>query len=119
MIVGTVTDEGVPTVALTVAGRTWLATIDTGFNGDLELPAGLQPFVNARFFARARSFLAAGQSVEEDTYIVDFPFDGSIVTVLSTFVLGQEVLIGTGLLRQYRLEINFVERTVLLERIVK
>jgi hypothetical protein len=49
---------------------------------------------------------------------VDFPFDGQTVTAQATFVPGGEILIGTHFLRQYRLEINFVHRTVLLERVV-
>jgi hypothetical protein len=36
-----VTDEGEPVIMLTVAGQTWSATIDTGFNGELELPDAL------------------------------------------------------------------------------
>lgn len=47
---------------------------------------------------------------------VDFPFDGT-VTAEATFVPGQEILIGTRLLSRYRLEVNFVQRTVLLERV--
>jgi predicted aspartyl protease len=118
VIVGTVNDAGIPTIALTVAGLTWSATIDTGFNGDLELPTLLRPFVNARFIGHVLSLLAGGQSVEEDTYRVDFPFDGQTVVAQATFVPGGEILIGTHFLRGYRLEINFVERTVLLERAV-
>lgn len=38
MIYGTVSDVGVPTIILPIAGQEWSATIDTGFNGDLELP---------------------------------------------------------------------------------
>ncbi len=37
MIHGTVSDAGVPTITLSVAGQEWSATIDTGFNGYLEL----------------------------------------------------------------------------------
>lgn len=48
MIVGTVTDNGLPTTLLSVAGQTWQATIDTAFNGDLELPEALRSAVNAR-----------------------------------------------------------------------
>ena len=51
MIEGTVTIDGMPTVSLSVAGRTWPATVDTGFNGDVELPEELRSFVNARFIA--------------------------------------------------------------------
>jgi hypothetical protein len=59
----------------------------------------------------------AGQIVDEDTYGVDFPLDGHTLIVEATFVSGTEILIGTHLLRQYRLEINFPARTVLLERV--
>jgi predicted aspartyl protease len=116
VIVGAVTTEGEPIVTLTVAGQPWSATIDTGFNGDLELPDQLRPFLNARFLCRVVSFLAGGQSVEEDTYEVDLPFDGQTVVAVATFVPGDGILIGTHLLRNDRLEISFVDQTVLLER---
>lgn len=37
--------------------------------------------------------------------------------VLATFAPGREILVGTRLLRDYRLEIDFVARTLLLERV--
>jgi predicted aspartyl protease len=101
---------------LMVGGATWRAIIDTGFNGDLELPARLRPSVNARFICRSRSLLAGGQIIEEDTYVVDFPFDGQVCPAEATFVGHDEVLIGTHLLRDYRLEVDFPARTVQLER---
>ena len=45
MITGSVTADGVPVVPITVADKEWRATIDTGFNGDLELPEALRPFM--------------------------------------------------------------------------
>jgi predicted aspartyl protease len=117
VIVGAITPEGVPVVFLAVAGSSWPAIIDTGFNGDLELPTSLRPLVNTRFLCRNRSFLAAGQIVEEDSYLVDFPFDGQIQLVEATFVSGSEILIGTHLLRCYRLTIDFPGQTVHLHRI--
>lgn len=39
---GTVTLDGVPMLYLPVAGRSWPAIVDTGFNGALELPDALQ-----------------------------------------------------------------------------
>ncbi len=116
MIVGTVNLDGVPMVPLPVAGQTLPAIIDTGFNGDLELPEELRSAMNRRLQGRTLSILAGGQSVMEDSYLVDFPFDGQTVEADATFVPGGEILVGTHLLRQYRLEINFVSRTVLLER---
>jgi clan AA aspartic protease len=115
VITGTVTDDGVPTVVLEVAGQSLLAVIDTGFNGDLELPEDLLPHVNARYIGRMTSALAAGHRVEEDVYLVDFPFDGETVHAEATFVKNGEILIGTGMLRQFRLEIHFPAGTVLIE----
>ena len=116
MLRGVVSAEGVPTITLTIAGKDWPATIDTGFNGDLELPEALREAVNAHFVGRATAALAGGQSVEEDTFIVEFPFDGQTVQAESTFVVGSGILIGTHLLREYSLRIDFVRKTVLLER---
>ncbi|MBM3238570.1 hypothetical protein FJZ31_19925 [Candidatus Poribacteria bacterium] len=118
MIVGTVNDDGVPVITLTAAGQPWPAIIDTGFNGDVELPDTLRPFVNARLVGKVYWLLGGGQNVEEDKYLVDFPFDGQTVVAEATFAPGVEILIGTHLLRQHCLEINFVDKTVLLERVV-
>jgi predicted aspartyl protease len=116
VILGVVSVQGLPTIILRIAGQDWPATIDTGFNGDLELPDALRDTLNAQFVGRATATLAGGQSVEEDVYLVDFPFDGRIVQAEATFVTGNRILIGTNLLREYSLQINFVSRTVQLER---
>ena len=78
MIEGIVDENGIPIVYLLIAGREWKATIDTGFNGHLELPYALSPGVNPQLFGRGLSILAGGQSIEEEHYLVDFPFDGEI-----------------------------------------
>ena len=117
MIRGVVSDQGLPTITLTVSGRDWAATIDTGFNGDLELPDALREMLNAQFVGRATAALAGGQSVEEELFLVDFPFDGRTVHVEATFVAGNRILIGTRLLREYSLQIDFVSRTVQLQRV--
>jgi predicted aspartyl protease len=115
MILGTVTD-GVPTVQLDVAGKTWDAVVDTGFNGDLELPSDLQPALKPRPRGQVISALAAGQTVVEDFYDVDLAFDGQTVSAEATFVPNAVILIGTGMLRKHRLEIDFPKGTVRLER---
>jgi clan AA aspartic protease len=116
VILGVVSVEGLPTIILPIAGQDWPATIDTGFNGDLELPDALRDRLNAHFVGRARVALAGGQSIEEDVYLVDFPFDGRVVQAEATFVSGNRILLGTRLLREYSLQIDFVSRTVQLER---
>ena len=88
MILGVVSLQGLPTIILAIAGRDWPATIDTGFNGDLELPDALRDPLNAQFVGRATAALAGGQSVEEDLYLVDFPFDGRIVQAEAHLFLG-------------------------------
>jgi hypothetical protein len=49
--------------------------------------------------------------------VVDFPFDEETLLAEATFVPGPEILLGTHLLRLYRLEIDFLARTVRLERV--
>lgn len=118
MIQGTVTTDGIPTVSLAVAGQMWEATVDTGFNGDLELPEALRAFVSPHFLAPTEWLLAGDQRIVEDTYEVQFPFDGAALAAEATFVPGNTILIGTGLISQYRLTVDFVAETVLLERVV-
>ena len=116
MIAGQVTEDGQPTIRLTVAGRSWVAVVDSGFNGDLELPNALRGHLNARFRGRELWLLASGQSVEEDIYSMDFPFDGQMVYAEASFVPGDTILVGTGMLSLHRLTIDFPARTVLIER---
>ncbi|HUY34679.1 MAG TPA: hypothetical protein VMV69_18180 [Pirellulales bacterium] len=97
------------------AGQRWQAIIDTGFNGELELPDRLRSHLNAQFVGRATSLLAANQRIEEDVYLVDFPFDGQMVRAQATFVDGDEILIGTRMLRDHRLQIDFPAETVSIE----
>lgn len=94
----------------------WQAIIDTGFNGELELPEQLRPHVNAQFVGRATSMLAANQRIEEDVYLVDFQFDCRMTRVQATFAVGDHVLIGTRMLRDYRLQVDFPAGTVVIER---
>ena len=117
MLTGTVTDDGVPQILLAVAGQAWSAIIDTGFNGELELPDHLRQAVNARFIGHIHVALGGGQHIEEELYLVDFPFDGESLLAEATFVPGQELLLGTHLLRRYRLTIDFPAQTVQLERV--
>jgi len=119
MIRGRVTTDGIPTVSLTVAGKAWPATIDTGFNDDLELPEALRPFVNPRFLAPTEWLLAGDQRIVEDTYEVAFPFDGDTLAAEATFVPGNTILLGTGLMAHDRLTVDFDAGSVLLERSVR
>jgi predicted aspartyl protease len=117
LITGTVTEDGVPMISMEIAGSVYSGVVDTGFNGDLELPETLRSQVNARLLCRAKSLLAGGITIDEDLYLVDFPFDGRRLRSQATFVDGEDILIGTRLLRGYRLSINFVTHAVRLQRL--
>ena len=118
MIQGVVSPQGVPTILLPIANQEWPATIDTGFNGDLELPEALRASVNIVDRIGLTEFaLAGGQTIEEDVHLVEFPFDGEVIRARATFSPDSQILLGTNLLRDYRLQVNFVTRTVELERV--
>ena len=118
MIQGTVSDTGVPTITLSIAEQEWAATIDTGFNGYLELPETLRKALNPQYIGEVISVLAGGQTIEEELYQINFPFDGKMISAEATFVIGSEILIGTRLLQEYRLQIDFVRRTVVLKKVL-
>jgi clan AA aspartic protease len=116
MIDGEVTDDGVPAIRLDLAGVSFDAIVDTGFNGDLELPLRLRERLKAHFVNSIVSILAAGQKVVEDVYAVEVPFNGRNIETEISFSDGDDVLIGTRLLREHCLQIDFVQQTVRLER---
>ena len=48
---------------------------------------------------------------------MQFPFDGQTVIAEATFTNTSEILLGTGMLKRYRLGINFPKQTVVLNRV--
>lgn len=118
MIAGTVGADGAPVIPIRIGDREWRAVVDTAFTGDLELPATLRASVDARFIGRTRFLLAAGHTAVQDTFLVNFPFDGETVLAEATFADTSEILVGTGMLRQHHLEVHFPNRTVLLDRAI-
>jgi len=118
LIYGAINEFGVPYITVEVGGRQWNAIIDTGFNGYLELPFDLSSHVHPQFYNRALSILAANQTIEEDNYLVDFPFDGQIVAAVATFSEGNGILIGTKMLSDYKLTVDFVKGEVVIERTI-
>ncbi len=117
MINGTVSAAGDPTVMLPVAGQLWRAIVDTGFNGDLELPEALRAHVQPLYMGQTTFILAGGLSITEESFEVQFPFDSNIVTAEATFVPSSGILIGTRLMKNYHLEIDFPAQTVELQRV--
>jgi hypothetical protein len=60
MIRGEVGLDRVPRIRMEIAGKEWSATIDTVFNGDLELPIALRPLVKAQFTDTLSSWSRTG-----------------------------------------------------------
>jgi clan AA aspartic protease len=116
LINGFITAENVPAIEIHAGGERWEAVIDTGFNGELELPERLRSQLNPQFVGRVTSLLAANQEIEEDIFLVDFQFDGQTIRAEATFVDSDCILIGTGLLADYRLTIEFPAGTVVIEK---
>ena len=116
MIEGSVSTDGVPEIVLEIAGRSWVAVIDTGFNGHVELPEELRSAFQPRYIGRGESVLAGGRMIEEDVYEIEFPFGGRTFRAQTTFVDQSPILIGTRLLSDYRLEVDFPRRSVRLRR---
>ena len=117
MITGIVTEDGVPLIRVMVNHQEWPAIVDTGFNGGLELPAACRDSVKPEWLGRVVSVLAGGMKVEEDAYRVAVPFDGEVLETEATFVESDTILIGTRLLSNHRLEIDFPAGNLCLERI--
>jgi len=115
-MIGVVTEKGTPTITLSIDGQGWLTVIDTGFDGDFELPQALFASCVVEHIGPTLNQLAGGIMVVEELYAVQLPFDGGMVSAEATFVDGNEVLLGTGLLRDYRMTIDFPAGTVQLER---
>jgi hypothetical protein len=117
VIPGHVNAIGQPIVVLPVAGQDWEALVDSGFNGALQLPQALFSHLNPLNLGQVQSFLASGQSTQEHEFLGIFPFDSRLVPAEATFSSDPQILLGTVLLLDYRLTIDFPARTVLLERV--
>ena len=76
MIAGHVTDDGIPFIMLEVGGQQWRAIIDTGFNGDLELPVTLQALLDNEYVGRAHLHWPPDNGSRKMSTCVRCPFDG-------------------------------------------
>jgi len=116
MVRGTLRSTGSPVVPLEIAGQVFEAVIDTGFEGGLQLPNIFISILNPVFAGRQRYELPDGSVLISDLYDVVVILDGIGLDLRTQFSQSDEILLGTDALKDYRLEINFVARTVLLER---
>ncbi len=116
MIAGFVDNVGVPIIPIRIAETDLMGIVDSGFNEDLELPERLYEETPCRFQGTFESQLAGGQVITEDWYLFDLEFDGEWIEAMTTFAQSETALIGTRLMQEHRLLIDFVGRSVLLTR---
>jgi predicted aspartyl protease len=117
VISGTVNSDWEPVIILTIAGQDWEAVVDTGFNDDLELPHALFGPLTPQYEGEVETTLAAGQVVVETIFSITISFDGLATQARASFAATDRILLGTHLLCNHRLTIDFPARTVLLERV--
>ncbi len=116
MITSFVNRTGSPLIPLRYADQDLMAVVDSGFRGDLELPETFLGAASQDFIGSVESDLAGGQQIEEDVYQVEIDFDGSLMTVETTFADTSMALVGTRLMKEHRLQIDFVHKTLSLKR---
>ncbi|MEA3346342.1 MAG: clan AA aspartic protease [Chloroflexota bacterium] len=88
------------------------AIIDTGFNGELCLPTQIAVQLGLELSATQMAELADGTMQRELIFIGRGVFDGRERRIEISLTGGQDALLGTGLLENKALEIDFPKRTV-------
>jgi clan AA aspartic protease len=116
MLQGKVTLHGEPVVSIQLMLRQrparFPAVIDTGFNGYLSVPRKLAERGRWRYLGKEDFEIATGQSVEQPVYLGQVIFDRARVMVYAVATDANDVLIGTRLLDQKVLTVNFRKKRV-------
>jgi predicted aspartyl protease len=116
MVSGRVNRHGEPVISIQLILRTrpakLMAVIDTGFNGYLSVPSRL--LVRSKWLAigTEKFEIATGALVEQEIYLGEAIFDGQRAPVYSVATEARDILIGTKLLRDKTLMVNFRTRRV-------
>ena len=117
MATGFLNPQGVPIAPIEIAGQRLDAAIDTGFESGVQLPLSWFPVLNPPPKQEVRFLLPNGDIETTYTYSIRVGIDGDQFETEAYFSPNEEVLIGLEAMRGYRLEINFVAGTVVLERV--
>jgi len=116
MLAGAITRSGSPVVPIEILGVAYLATIDTGFEGGLQLPDSFKSFCDQTIVSQQSYELPDGREIVRNLYEVQVVLDDYLVDSKTQFEESDQILMGTDALEDYRLEVNFVAGTVVLER---
>ncbi|WP_309743969.1 clan AA aspartic protease [Chamaesiphon sp. OTE_20_metabat_361] len=82
--------------------------VDTGFNGYLTLPVGAVGAMNLPLFSTTATILADGSQSLTPTHLATIDWHGEEV-IVPVLAMGGKPLLGTGLLSQCRLLVEFTE----------
>ncbi|MFN6567099.1 clan AA aspartic protease [Dendronalium sp. ChiSLP03b] len=92
--------------------------IDTGFEGFLTLPPSLITELGLPYLININANLANNSNVETDVYLATIVWNG-VERNIAGLAIGRRPLIGTALLEDYHLSIDFCEGgTVLVDEIL-
>jgi len=119
MILGRLGKDLEPTVPLILHGgraQRIAAVLDTGFSDYVCLSRANQRSMSLRPVGRMPYELADGSLVDEDVFLGEVTFDGRRQRVLVTLTNSADSLVGTALLRDCQLRIDFVRGRVEVHR---
>lgn len=118
MLKGKVNRHGEPRVAIALILHQrpvrFSAVLDTGFNGYLSVPRQLLPQSTWRLVGAETYEIATGALVEQEVYLGEVVFAGDRRMVYAVATDAQDILIGTKLLREKVLTIDFRIRQVVI-----
>lgn len=116
MLRGRVTRDGEPIVPISLILRTrptaFPAVIDTGFNGYLSVPKRLLARSTWQAIGTEKFEIATGAIVEQEIYLGEAVFDGRRSPVYTVATDADDILIGTKLLREKVLVVDFRTKRV-------
>ena len=123
MIVGFVNESDEPVIkiklVLSKGERSVNAVIDTGFNGYISVPKKLISDSDWDFLGTEEYELASGELMRERVFLGKIEIGAKSLTVFVLSSNSSDVLIGTKLLRNRLLTINFADKTLKIEEVVK
>lgn len=120
MIEGIVNNSDEPIIKLEIilsrnSSRKVNAVIDTGFNGYISIPTAFIEESDWDFLGTEEYELANGDIVGEKVYIGRIFFDGDELKVFSLTNRSSDILIGTKILKNKILKIDFRNSKVTIE----
>jgi len=121
MIHGYFDASGHPTIKIVVGGIRMQveieALIDTGFDGKVSIPSIIATQLGLELISLEWVELADGSIISSLIFKGQALLGGQTREVEMMLTDADEALIGTGLLANYRLEIDFVNRTIEIQEI--